>query len=228
MSDLEQHMGELRRRLVYSVLSVALFSGTAFYFSRPAIKFLKQDLSVQFHAMQPFEVFYTQLRLSIFLGLAVATPVILYHALRFAAPGLEKDEYRAARNFLPFSTVLFGAGAVFSYQYVVKTSLNFFQSFSAQASVELVWGLSSVVGYAVRISAYTGLFFQVPIAASILAKAGLLTSANMKKYRNYFIVAVLVTAAAATPPDIITQLLITGPVILLYQLSIYMVERINS
>ena len=87
--------------------------------------------------------------------------------------------------------------------------------------------MRSTLGFALKVSAVVGLMFQLPIIAAVLARAGLLKAAQMRQYRVYFIVAVLIIAAVATPPDVITQLLITAPVILLYEASIFIVERLE-
>jgi len=106
--------------------------------------------------------------------------------------------------------------------------LQFFQSFTASADVISVWGLRATISFVLRISALTGSLFQLPVIAAVLALVGLLRSDQMRQYRNHFIIAILVLAAVTTPPDVLTQILIVGPVTGLYQVSIWLVERIED
>lgn len=225
---LEKHVRELRRRVIYSVSLLAVASGVAFYFSPRMLEFLQADLGVTLHALTAYEVLYTQLTLSIIAGITVSLPFIMYQLLKFAQPGLKRREYTAMRNFLPFSYLLFLAGGAFTYQFVVKNALEFFRSMTDASRVESVWGLQSTLGFAVKLSVVTGLLFQMPVVSAVLAHAGLVTSGQMRRYRVYVIVAVLVLSALATPPDIVTQLMVTAPVILLYEISILIVERIEG
>jgi len=102
------------------------------------------------------------------------------------------------------------------------------QSFTASADVTSVSGLQATSSFVLRISALTGALFQLPVIADVLALVGLLTSGQMRRYRPHFIVALLMVAAIATPPDVLTQVLIVGPVIGFYQVSIWLVGRIED
>ena len=228
MDGFEQHLRELRRRIVYTAVFTVLATLAVFYRSGEILSFLQADLGFTLNALKAYEVFYTQVMIAIVLGVVISLPIIIYQALKFAEPGLKRKEYKALRNYLPFSILLFIGGAVFAYEFIVKLSLSFFQSFNTEASVNAVWGLQNTLGFALKLSTFTGIFFQLPIVSAILAKIGLLNSKMMIEYRNYFIIAILVLAAFATPPDIISQALITLPMIGLYQISIKIVKRINE
>lgn len=228
MQTLEDHVQELRKRLFWVVLVFTLTTGVGFYFSQDILGFLQTDLNVALHTLMAYEAFYTQLMISMLVGFFISLPVILYQVLKFAKPGLKDYEYRVMRNYLPFSVILFIIGAVFSYQFIVKTSLAFFQRTTAAADVASVWGLKNTLGFAMKLSGLTGVIFQLPIVAIILAKAGIIDQEMMRTYRAYFIVGLLLVSALATPPDIITQLLVTAPVIGLYQLSIFLVGKVQE
>lgn len=228
MNSFEDHLKELRKRLVFTSIFIVLATAGVFYKSGEILSFFQADLGFTLNAFTPFEVFYTQLMISILIAIILTLPVIVYQALKFAEPGLTRREYKSLRNFLPFSIALFVGGAVFAYQFVVKTSLEFFQAFSQGSTADLVWGLQSTIGFALKLSAFTGIFFQLPIISALLARLGLLNSFMMTQYRNYFIIAILVLAAFATPPDIISQILILLPMIGLYEISIHIVRKINE
>ncbi|MFB6158866.1 MAG: twin-arginine translocase subunit TatC [Candidatus Nanohalobium sp.] len=223
--QLEHHVAELRWRLKHSFIVLVVLTAVAFYFSPQMLTWLQHDLTMELNALVAYEVLYTRLMMSVLAGVLMSLPVLMYHGIKFAQPGLKPEEYRVLRNYLPMSVILFVAGAVFAYQVIVKSSLDFFQSVTTGSGVEAVWGLQNTLGFALKLSAFTGIMFQLPIAALVLAKAGLIDRESMIQYRSYFMVAVLLLAAVATPPDIVTQVMLTVPVMGLYQLSIFLVDR---
>lgn len=225
--SLEYHISELRNRLFHSVVVFIVLTASSFYLSGDIMSFLQSDLNLQLNTFRAYEAFYTQLMIAFIFGFFSSLPVLLYQMLKFAKPGLRPHEYRIVRNFLPFSFILFVIGFVFSYEFVVKTSLSFFKDFTANAGVRSVWGLRTTVGFALKLSAANGVMFQLPVISVVLGKAGLITGDKMREYRAYVLVGILVIAAVATPPDLITQIMITLPVIGLYQISIFLVDRIE-
>jgi len=225
MQGMSKHVNELRERLKITAIFFVSSTALAFYYSAEALQWLQNDLGFDLNALTAYEVLYTELMIAFLGGFLISLPVILFEALAFARPGLKEEEYKAMRNYLPFSVLLFLVGSVFSYQYVVKTSLNFFQQTAASADVPALWGLQNTIGFALRLSAFTGIIFQLPIVSLILAKAGVINQEMMRKYRSYFIVVILLVSAVATPPDIVSQILVTVPVIGLYEISIFLVGR---
>ena len=227
METLDDHIQALGNRLkivgVFFLVSLAI----VFYFSSDILTWIQSDLGFKLFALTSYETLYTQLMIAFLGGFLLSLPVTFYELILFMKPGLKESEYRVLRNYLPFSILLFSVGSIFSYQFVVKTSLAFFQSVTDASTVGAVWGLQNTIGFALRLSAFMGIIFQLPIVAVILAKAGLIDKELMVKYRSYFIVAILLVSALATPPDMISQALVTLPVIGLYQLSIYLVKKIG-
>jgi sec-independent protein translocase protein TatC len=226
--EFSKHLEELQWRLKHSAIVFIVLSGVSFYYSDRIINFLQSDLSVSLNALKAYEVLYTEFSIALLLGLLLSLPVLIYQALKFAEPGLKKGEYRMLRNYIPFSIILFVGGALFAYQFVIKYSLNFFSEVTSSAEIAALWGLQSTVSFALRLSAFTGIIFQLPIVALILSKAGIINVEMMREYRAHFMIAVLFTAALSTPPDIITQVLVTAPVLGLYQLSIWLVKLSDS
>lgn len=222
--EVSQHLKELRWRLKHSTVVFLVLTAVSFYYSSDIINFLQSDLSISLNALKAYEVLYTEISIALLIGLLLSLPVLFYQAVKFAEPGLRREEYLMLRNYIPFSIMLFVIGAVFAYNFVIKYSLNFFRQATASADIAALWGLQSTVSFALRLSAFTGLIFQLPVVALVLSKAGLIDTEMMKKYRAHFMIAVLVTAALSTPPDILTQILVTAPVLGLYQLSIWLVK----
>lgn len=225
---LDSHIAELRARILFVTALFIVFSGIGFYFSPQILNWLQADLSMQLNAFVAYEVFYTQLMIAGLTGFVTTLPFMVWQSLKFAEPGLKQKEYKILRNFLPFSLFLFLLGAVFSYEFVVKTSLSFFEANTAGTQVAPVWGLKKTLGYALKLSIFSGLMFQLPIVAALLGWLGMISSELMRKYRIYFILLVLLISAMATPPDVLTQLLVTLPVIGLYQLSIWIVLIVEN
>lgn len=227
MQTLDDHLNELRKRLKVVAIFLLVSTGVTFYFSSKVVKWIQSDLGFELHALSAYEALYTELMIAFLGGFLFSLPIILYELIGFMRPGLKEGEYRVMRNYLPFSVILFVVGAVFSYQYIVKSSLNFFQSTVATADVAAVWSLQNTVGFSLRLSAFTGIIFQLPIVSVILGRAGIIDTEMMVKYRAYFFIAILLVSAIATPPDIISQALVTLPVVGLYQISIFLVGKVQ-
>lgn len=225
--DISYHIQELRTRLIHSLVVLTVLSAVGFYLSGDILAWLQNDLGVGLNALSAYETIYTQIMIGLMFGFFTSLPVILFQLLKFAEPGLKPQEYRIIRNYLPMSFLLFVLGSGFAYESIVKTSLRFFKQSTQAADVNAVWGLQNTIGFALKLSAVVGVLFQLPIVAMVLAKAGVINAHLMRRYRSYFIVGILLLSAVATPPDIITQLLVTFPIIGLYQLSIYLVSRVR-
>lgn len=227
MEGLDVHIKELRWRLKHVFIVFAVFLAVSFYFSPEMLSWLQNDLGFNLNALIAYEVIYTRLMISVLASLVFSIPVMFYHFLKFVKPGLTEFEYRVLRNYLPLSVVLFIGGSVFAYEVIVKSSLRFFQASTAGSNVNALWGLSSTIGFALKLSAFTGVMFQLPIAALVLARAGFIDRELMLKYRTYFFLAILFVSAVVTPPDVVSQAFLTAPVMGLYQLSIFLVGRFD-
>jgi sec-independent protein translocase protein TatC len=224
-ASFQSHVNELRNRLKHSIIVLVVLTCLSFYFASDVVSWIQKDLNVSLHALTAYEALYTQILIALIFGFFFALPAILYQLLKFVKPGLEHKEYVLLRNYLPFAIMLFLVGAVFSYNFIVKASLAFFSSTTSGAGVEAVWGLQNTIGFALKLSAFSGVMFQLPIASLVLSKAGVINPKLMREKRGYFFILVLLASAVATPPDIVSQIILTAPVILLYQFSIYLVDR---
>jgi len=223
--QLDYHVRELRNRLKHVLIVFTVFGVLGFFASENLLTFMQNDLGIKVYGLTPYEVLNARLAASFLIGFLLSFPVIFYQMLKFAEPGLTRKEYRAVRDVIPFSYMLFLGGAYFSYEIVLKNALKFFQGYTASANVGSVWGLMNTALFGLQLSVLTGLMFQIPIISLILSRLGFLNSATMKQYRAHFIVGTLLVAAVATPPDVFTQAIITFPVLMLYELSVVLVSR---
>lgn len=222
----EEHLEELTSSLKWNGLVFIVLSGFFFLISNELLLLMQEDVNVGLNALTPFEVLNVRLSMAFIFGTIGTLPVFIYSLASFARPGLKRGEYRILRNFLPLSYLLFVTGSAFAYQVVFKNAVNFFAEFTEGAGVAIVWGLQNTLMLGLRISIVTGFLFQLPILVLILNKSGLISIDQLRDYRPHVIVGILLIAAVATPPDILTQVMITIPIILLYELSIVIASRL--
>ncbi len=200
----------------------------------------------------PQEYFFTLVRISMVAGFGVAFPVIAYQLWRFVAPGLYRNEKAAFLPFLIASPVLFFIGAGFSHFVVTPIAMSFFLGFADAASlvatiipdVAAVQGGTPVVDSGIdivfqgkvnetldislKLVIAFGLCFQMPVLLTLLGKAGMVSSAGLIAVRKYAVVLILIVAAVVTPPDLMSQIILFAAVYPLYEISIFLIRRIEK
>ncbi len=200
----------------------------------------------------PQEYFFTLVRISMVAGFGVAFPVIAYQLWRFVAPGLYRNEKAAFLPFLIASPVLFFIGAAFSHFVVTPIAMSFFLGFADAASlvatiipdVAAVQGGTPVVDSGIdivfqgkvnetldislKLVIAFGLCFQMPVLLTLLGKAGMVSSAGLIAVRKYAVVLILIVAAVVTPPDLMSQIILFAAVYPLYEISIFLIRRIEK
>jgi len=163
---------------------------------------------------------------AIWAGFILGFPYILYEMWKFISPGLHANERKHSRGFILAASLLFFTGALFGYYLVAPLSINYLATFTVSAQVSNNIDLASFVG-TIRTSVIAcGLIFELPIIVYFLTKVGLVTPEILKKYRKISLVVVLILAAVVTPPDVVSQILVALPILLLYQVSIYISKRV--
>jgi sec-independent protein translocase protein TatC len=170
--------------------------------------------------------FLVHVYVSMMVALVVAFPYLLWEIWSFVRPALLPKEKKYSKGVVIYSTVLFIIGMLFSYFLIVPLTVNFFSSYQVSESVNNTITLNSYISTVVSLSLATGLVFELPIVVFFLTKVGILTPAFMKKSRKYVLVILLTIAAIITPPDIFSQILVTIPLMLLYELSIFISNRV--
>lgn len=240
-APLLEHLIELRQRLLYSVVAIAVAFAICFYFANDIFNILlapyeraagnKPDLELIFTAPQEF--FFTQLKLALFGALFIAFPVLATQIYMFVAPGLYKNERGAFLPFLLATPILFLMGASLVYFLIMPLAFQFFMGMEqvggdGQAAIKLLPRVSEYLSLTMTLIFAFGLCFQLPVLMTLLGRAGLISAAQLRKGRKYAVVVVFGVAAILTPPDIISQVGLGIPTLLLYEISILSVALIEK
>lgn len=223
MSFLE-HLGELRTRIVWSLIPTIVGLLVAFRFSDRILLYLRRPLDkagVQLVALTPTESFWTSMKISMVAGVILAMPIILWQVWAFIAPGLHRHERRFAAPFVLIGSLLFLIGASFALLVVVPFALQFLLNFGKEQGITPMISVSSHVDFIIKFTLAFGLVFELPLALTMLSRMGLVTPQFLSKNRKYAILINFVIAAMLTPtPDILNQSLMAGPLIILYEVGI--------
>ena len=158
--------------------------------------------------------------ISLIAGLILAFPLVLFELWRFIAPGLSLKERKNASIFVGSASILFFAGALFGYYLIVPLSLQFLTTYTVSGEVQNLFEMASYLSTVSSIVVASGLLFELPVAVYLLSRLGLATPQGMRTYRRHSWVGILVVAAVITPPDVFSQILVSVPIALLYELSI--------
>ena len=163
---------------------------------------------------------------SITAGFIISFPYVIYEFWKFVSPGLYENERKTARGFIWVSSLLFFLGVLFGYYVVTPLSLNFLGSYQVSDAVLNEFDLASYIGLIRASVLASGLIFELPIVIYFLTKIGLVTPGFLKKYRKMALVLVLILSAVITPPDIASQIIVAIPVLILYQVSIFISKQV--
>lgn len=223
------HLEELRKRLIYSLAAVAACFVICYIFKEllfkiltlPLIAVLPEKSSMIFTSLP--EAFFTYLKVSFFGALFLSTPVVLYQAWKFVSPGLFPSEKKYVFPFVFFSTVFFIGGSLFAYYIIFPIGFKFFVGFSTE-SIRPMFTIREFLSFACKLLLAFGIIFELPIFMFFLARLGLVNSTMLSVKRKYAILIIFATAALLTPPDIVTQVLMAVPLMLLYEISIWVVR----
>ena len=219
------HLEELRWRLLKSIISVIVMMFICFFFSDyilDALLYPGRNINppVSLQVLKVQTVFIIKLEIALFAGIILSLPVIFYQMWEFLAPGLLQKERKLLPAVVFASVICFVVGAAFAYFIIIPYALQFFLSL-APKEIENNIALDFYIGFLLRLIIVFGIVFELPMLSLILTKFGILTPQFMRKYRKYAIVGAFILGAILTPPDPTTQILLAVPIILLYELSIF-------
>ncbi|MBP7722443.1 MAG: twin-arginine translocase subunit TatC [Alphaproteobacteria bacterium] len=236
-----QHLTELRKRLLWVLVIMAAGMGICYLFVDQIYDFLVAPLA---DAMGPYdsrrliytgltEAFFTSLKVTFFAGVFVTFPFLLWQIWLFIAPGLYKAERNAFLPFLVATPALFFLGGACLYYLVLPMALPFFLSFQTTPAetalpIQLEARVSEYLNLLMTLIFSFGLCFEMPVLLALMGKTGMITAETLSRQRRYAIVIIFVVAAILTPPDILSQVLLAVPLLLLYELSIILVRHVQK
>jgi sec-independent protein translocase protein TatC len=225
--SLRDHLQELRRRLLISVIALLVGTVVAFAFWEPAVEILKrpaQEINdgqgVKLIATQVTETLTTSFKLSMVGGAVLALPVILYQIVRFIAPGLTGNERRTLLLFMPGALLAFVSGVAFGYFVLTPQALPFLLTFG-EGVVEPLVRISSLVDVMVRLLFWMGIVFETPLVMLLLARLGIVNAGAFSRFRRFWLVIAFILAAVITPTfDPVNQILVAVPLLALYEVGV--------
>ncbi|MFH1514439.1 MAG: twin-arginine translocase subunit TatC [bacterium] len=224
-----EHLGELRNRIIISIISLVAAFFIAFYFREQIFIIALKPYGPDFRpiVLDVTERFLNYFKVAMAASIIIASPVIVGQLVAFIAPGLLAREKRILYPIIPIIVLLFIMGAAFGYFLVLPVALRFLLNFGSGDIVNQI-RLDRSINFVVNTCLACGIAFQLPVVVFVLSKVGIVTESFMRKQRKMAIVVIMVLAAALTPtPDPFTMLLVAAPMLLLYEVSIF-VARFSS
>lgn len=219
---LTAHLTELRSRITKILLAWAAGFALSWNFAEPIFGWLLEPATEalgpdggRLQAIAPTEIFFTYLKCALLAGFILSLPVFFWQVWAFVAPGLYPSEKRVAVPFVTVSTLLFAGGAAFGYEVVFPLIFRFFAGFSSDF-VESAWTMREVFALTTRLILAFGVGFELPVVVFFLSMAGIVTPGQLLRGAKYALLGAFVLGAVLTPPDVVSQVLLAGPLMLLY------------
>ncbi|WEG12504.1 twin-arginine translocase subunit TatC [Pullulanibacillus sp. KACC 23026] len=218
-----EHLEELRKRLIVSAIGFAVSFGIGFFLAKPLIIYLQHIKAADHIQMNYFRVtdpFNIYMQMAFVIGIILVSPLLLYQLWAFVSPGLYKNERRVTLSYIPIMIVLFLAGVAFSFYVLFPYVLHFMGTLSSSLHITSVIGINEYFHFLIQITLPFGLVFELPVLVMFLTRLGIITPFFLTKIRKYAYFVLLVVAGLITPPDVMSQLIVMVPLVILYEISV--------
>ena len=218
-----EHIEELRWRLIKTLATILGLSIVSYFFADYLIDIITRPVE-EVYFMGPTEAFAVRIKISLFAGVILGLPVLIYQMWQFIVPGLYDSEVRVVIPVVIFATLFFVGGAAFCFFLVLPVGIEFLLGFGTEKMKPLI-AVGRYVSFVGWMTLAFGVVFELPIVSFFLGRLGIISSGMMRRGRRYAVVGILFTAAAVTPsPDVFSQLMLAGPLYLLYEASVVLVR----
>lgn len=212
------HLSELRTRLVIAIVAIILGTLGAYYYVEDILQILVAPAGKLYYT-KPTEAFFTYMKISLVAGCIVSSPVWFYQIWAFIVPALSKGEKKVTFMVVPTAVVLFVVGVLFSYYLVLPMAIQFFIGFGTD-ELQPLFSIGQYIDFVIAFILPFGITFELPLILIALGVLGILSSNRLREYRKMFILLAFIIGAAISPtPDMLSQTMIAGPMILLYEIS---------
>lgn len=230
LQSITDHLGELRRRIIWVLLSFVVALVISAVFAMDVFKWIQADLfqGYKLHIFSPADPLKVYMQIMFILSFIMTIPIIMYHLWQFVRPGLKPQEQRAALMYIPSAFFLFLLGISFGYFLLFPAMITFLVKLSSQMGLTAVYGVHDAFTFLFNVIFPVALFFELPVIVLFLTRIRILTPGILVKLRKISYFAFVVLAAVITPsPDVLSQIIVAIPMILLYEISLFLARRLH-
>lgn len=222
-----EHIGEIRKRLIIVVVFFVIAMVGGFFLAEPLMKYLQSSDEAAsmtlnaFRVTDPVKIYF---QIIMFTALIMTAPIILYQLWAFISPGLQDRERKVTLSYIPASVILFLTGLAFAYFILFPFVVRFMMNLSNNLEIEQVIGINEFFQFLFQMTIPFGFLFQLPVIMLFVTRLGIVTPMFLASIRKYAYFGLLVVAAFVTPPDIFSHMIVTVPLILLYEISLWIAK----
>jgi sec-independent protein translocase protein TatC len=218
------HLGELRTRIMWSLIAAGVGLVIAFFITDPVMRFISRPLvalKTDLVFTSPTEAFWTWMKVAMVLAIFISMPALLHQVWKFVSPGLHEHEKKYAAPFIIAGSLLFLIGGAFAMLIIIPYASTFLVTFGQEKGWKPMITVSSYTDFVIKFALAFGIVFELPVVITVLALIGIVTPQFLSKNRKYAILINFIIAAVLTPtPDMINQTLMAGPLCILYEIGI--------
>ncbi|OPH53125.1 twin arginine-targeting protein translocase TatC [Paenibacillus ferrarius] len=223
--SLVEHLGELRKRILWILVVLVIGMVGGLISAKPIIKYMKNippANTISWNVFSPWDALRLYMNFGLAVGILITLPVILYHIWAFVKPGLREVEQKASIVYIPYAFLLFLVGLSFGYWVVFPMAFYFTSSISRSLDITEMYGAAQYFTFMFNIILPLAIVFEMPIVVMFLTKIRLLNPKRLHKFRRYAYMLLVILSTVITPPDAISAILVSLPLIVLYEFSVFM------